>query len=199
MEIVNWTWSLSLIALTVALHTTGIVMMALAEVTIRVRWLETRTLRLSQVTPIVIGMIAAVALLLTVLHGLEVAIWAAMYTWVGALDSSKGAILYSIDSMTTRGASGITMESHWLTMGALEAANGMLLFGISTAYIFAMIQAYWPILSKPLRDRLEPGRRAAPELSGSVGPDPAHSTLPDNFRPASHSNRDKTDIEHPQF
>ena len=31
-------------------------------------------------------------------------------------------------------------------MGALEAAGGMLLFGISTAYIFAVIQAYWPML-----------------------------------------------------
>jgi uncharacterized membrane protein len=33
-------------------------------------------------------------------------------------------------------------------MGALEAAAGMLLFGISTAYIFAVIQVYWPMLSR---------------------------------------------------
>jgi hypothetical protein len=32
-------------------------------------------------------------------------------------------------------------------MGALEAADGMLLFGISTAYIFALMQMYWPMLS----------------------------------------------------
>ena len=32
-------------------------------------------------------------------------------------------------------------------MGALEAAGGMLLFGISTAYIFAVMQVYWPMLS----------------------------------------------------
>ena len=41
--------------------------------------------------------------------------------------------------MTTRGASGVTLEPQWLMMGALEAADGMLLFGISTAYIFAVI------------------------------------------------------------
>ena len=35
-------------------------------------------------------------------------------------------------------------------MGALEAADGMLLFGISTAYIFAAMQMYWPMLSKSL-------------------------------------------------
>jgi uncharacterized membrane protein len=32
-------------------------------------------------------------------------------------------------------------------MGALQAADGMLLFGISTAYMFAVMQAYWPMLS----------------------------------------------------
>jgi hypothetical protein len=28
-------------------------------------------------------------------------------------------------------------------MGALEAVNGMLLFGISTAYIFVVLHRYW--------------------------------------------------------
>ena len=34
-------------------------------------------------------------------------------------------------------------------MGALEAMDGMLLFGISTAYVFAMMQAYWTLMSRP--------------------------------------------------
>ena len=49
--------------------------------------------------------------------------------------------------MATRGASGLTLEPHWQIMGALESANGMLLFGISTAYIFAAMQQWWPVLS----------------------------------------------------
>jgi len=56
-------------------------------------------------------------------------------------------MLYSVDSMTTRGASGLTLQRHWQIMGALEAADGVLLFGISTAYMFALMQAYWPMLS----------------------------------------------------
>ena len=46
------------------------------------------------------------------------------------------------------------LEQHWQMMGALEAANGMLLFGISTAYIFAVMQVYWSMLSDPLMTRL---------------------------------------------
>jgi hypothetical protein len=31
-------------------------------------------------------------------------------------------------------------------MGALEAADGMLLFGISTAFIFSLMQLYAPLI-----------------------------------------------------
>ena len=155
MESVNWAWGLSLIALTIAIHAMGVVMMAIAGLGIRVR-LETRNLGLRHVILIVTGGVGAVGLLLAVLHGIEAAIWAAAYVWLGALDSPTDAILYSLDSMTTRGASGLMLEPHWQMMGALEAADGMLLFGISTAYIFAVMQVYWPVLSDLLMTRRHP-------------------------------------------
>ena len=92
------------------------------------------------------GVVTATGLMLAVLHGIEAAIWGAAYLWLGALDSPIHAMFYSLDSMTTRGASGLTLQQHWRMMGALEAADGMLLFGISTAYIFVVMQAYWPML-----------------------------------------------------
>ena len=152
MESVNWAWGLSLIALTIAIHAMGVVTMAIAGLGIRVR-LETRNLGLRHVFLELIGGVGAVGLLLAVLHGIEATIWAAAYVWLGALDSPQDAILYSLDSMTTRGASGLMLEPHWQMMGALEAADGMLLFGISTAYIFAVMQVYWPMLSKLLMTR----------------------------------------------
>src|SRR5262249_9828137 len=54
------------------------------------------------------------------------------------LDSPTDALLYSVDAMSTRGASGLTLQRPWQMMGALEAVNGMLLFGVSTAYVFAV-------------------------------------------------------------
>jgi hypothetical protein len=35
-------------------------------------------------------------------------------------------------------------------MGALEAVDGMLLFGVSTAFVFAVIQNYWSMLVEQL-------------------------------------------------
>ena len=145
MQSVNWAWGLSLIALTIAIHTMGVVMMAVAGLRIRAR-LETRNLGFWHAILIVIGVVGTAGLLLAVLHGIEAAIWAAAYVWLGGLNLPKDAILYSVDSMTTRGASGLMLEQHWRMMGALEAANGMLLFGISTAYIFALMQVYWSML-----------------------------------------------------
>ncbi len=142
----DWTWGLSLIGLTIAIHAMGVVMMAFIGVRIRVR-LEARSLGLWHVVPIVIGVVGAVGLLLAALHGIEATIWAAAYLWLGALDAPIDAMLYSVDSMTTRGASGLMLQRHWQMMGALEAADGMLLFGISTAYMFAVMQAYWPMLN----------------------------------------------------
>ena len=155
MESVNWAWGLSLIALTIAIHAMGVVMMAIAGLGIRAR-LEIRNLGLRHVILIVTGGVGAVGLLLAVLHGIEATIWAAAYVWLGALNSPKDAILYSLDSMTTRGASGLMLELHWQMMGALEAADGMLLFGISTAYIFAEMQVSWPMLSDLFMTRRHP-------------------------------------------
>src|SRR5262249_25888001 len=155
LENVNWAWGLSLIALTIVIHTMGVVTMAFVGFRIRSR-LETRKLRLWYVIPIVVGIVGALGLLLAALHGIEAAIWAAAYIWLGALASPRDAILYSVDSMSTRGASGVVLEHGWRMMGALEAAGGMLLFGISTAFIFAVMQLYWPMLSKPLLTRRRP-------------------------------------------
>ena len=70
---------------------------------------------------------------------------------MGALNSPEEAILYSVDAISTRDASGLMLERHWRMMGALEAMDGMLLFGISTAYILTVMQAYWALMIRPHR------------------------------------------------
>jgi hypothetical protein len=144
----SWTWGLSLIALTIAMHASGVMLMALAGVRLRVRIESRNHLILRHVAAIQIGLIGTVGLLLAALHGVEAALWAAAFWWLGAINSPAEAILYSVDSMSTRGASGLMLERNWRMMGALEATDGMLLFGISTAFIFAIMQAYWSLMTR---------------------------------------------------
>ena len=135
-------YGLALIALTLAIHASGVTFMVSVVHVFRVR-LQSRNLRLQHVFAVVIGAITAMGLLLAALHGIEAAFWAAAYLWLGALGSPEAAILYSFDTMATRGASGFTLQPHWQMMGALEAADGMLLFGISTAFTFTVMQFYY--------------------------------------------------------
>jgi hypothetical protein len=140
----NWAWGLSLIALTVVIHATGVVFMALAGVRLRVRIERHQS---SYALVITIGLVGVMGLLLAALHGVEAVVWAVAYWCVGALDSLPDAILYSLDTISTRGASGVMLEQPWRTMGALEAMDGMLLFGISTAYLFAVMQIQWSLIT----------------------------------------------------
>ena len=142
----SWLWGLSLIVLTMAIHATAVVVLAFAALRIRVR-LEIRDLKLWSLIAILICLIGMVGLLLAVLHGIECGIWAGVYLWLGALDSPADALLFSLDSMSTRGASQLTLHRNWQIMGALEAVDGMLLFGVSTAYLFSVMQVYWSMLT----------------------------------------------------
>ena len=148
MNLASWSLGLSLIVLTVAIHTTAVVMMAFGlETRIRVR-VDMHKLHPLRAIPIVIGHIGAVSLILATLHGLEGILWASAYRWLGALGSFTDASVYSLGTMTTFEIPGLALPSRWQMISALEAVNGVLLFGISTAFIFAVMQAHWLMLSR---------------------------------------------------
>jgi hypothetical protein len=141
----SWTLGLLLIVLTVAFHTTAVVMMAFAGTKIRVR-VEQQNPNTARVIVILIRVIATVAVILAVLHGLESMLWAAAYLWLGAFGSYVDALLYALGTMTA--SSTAELGSQWHMVSALEAMDAALLFGISTAFIFTVMQDYWPLLSR---------------------------------------------------
>jgi hypothetical protein len=143
----SWAWGLSLIALTLAAHAFGVVMLThgLRRVSAAARK-QGRVLR--HPVAVAAGLVGSVGWVLAIFHGIEAAIWAAAYLWLGAIGSTRDAMLYSVDSITTRGASGLQLGSEWRLMGALESADGMLLFGISTAFVFVVIQHIERIIAR---------------------------------------------------
>ena len=87
--------------------------MAFTTLRIRHRMERLSRLRLHHWFAIAVAMIGGVGLLLAALHGIEATVWAAAYWWLGALNSLGEAVLYSVDSISTRGASGL----FWNTIG----------------------------------------------------------------------------------
>ncbi|MGA8532806.1 MAG: hypothetical protein WB615_01715 [Candidatus Tumulicola sp.] len=138
----SWAWSLALVALTIAIHVIGVVLIAKALEKLRPKFLQ-RGLAYIQGTSVTIVVIIGVALSLAVLHAVESMVWAIVYVYLGALPSAADAELYSVAAMTTRGAAGFDLAQHWRMLGATEAGDGMLLFGISTAFLFYVMLRLW--------------------------------------------------------
>ena len=53
---------------------------------------------------------------------------------------NKSAMLYSLNAMTSYGHENLALAGHWKLMGAIEALNGWLLFGLTTAFLFGIIE-----------------------------------------------------------
>jgi hypothetical protein len=134
----DWAWGLPLILLTVVIHVFGLALINDGVIQVLRRTAERRSFTL------LFAIVMAVAVLLaTALHAIEAAAWAESFWLLGAVPDTKSAMLYSLNAMTTYGHESVSLEQHWQMMGALEALNGMLLFGLTTAFLFAMIHEVW--------------------------------------------------------
>jgi len=133
----DWAWCLPLIVVTVVFHAHCLRLIG-KEVHVRLNHSEHRNLSFS-----LTFIIGATALSITILHGLEGVIWAGAYRLLGALTDSKSAMLYSLNAMTSYGHANLYLSPGWELMGALEALNGWILFGLSTAFLFTVMQKAW--------------------------------------------------------
>jgi hypothetical protein len=73
-------------------------------------------------------------------HLVEIALWAILFMMCGEFTAFGTAYYHSAVNYTTLGYGDVVMTPAWRLLGPLEAADGMLMFGVSTAIIFALIQ-----------------------------------------------------------
>ena len=84
--------------------------------------------------------IATVVVALFLTSTIEAGMWALTYLGLGAIDSFKDALYFSTVTYTTLGFGDITLSEDWRLLSAFEAANGTIMFGWSTALVFAFVQ-----------------------------------------------------------
>jgi hypothetical protein len=134
----DWVFSLPLIAATVAIHVLGLGL-AYRRLS-RILAASGKNHAALGVPALIIGCLALFA---TILHGLEGSIWGAAYILLGALPDRRSAMLYSLGAMTTYGKADVYLDSRWQLMGPLEALDGWILFGLTTAFLIAVFQNIW--------------------------------------------------------
>lgn len=65
---------------------------------------------------------------------------AVLYRALDAVRTLEEAAYFSMETFTTLGYGDITLDKDWRLLSSFEAANGLLMFGWSTALIFAAVQ-----------------------------------------------------------
>ena len=68
-------------------------------------------------------------------HTLQVWLWALALMTLRAIGSLEDAIYFALVTSTTLGYGDITLERRWRLFGAFAAVNGLLTFGLSTAFL----------------------------------------------------------------
>ena len=82
--------------------------------------------------------------LLTLLHGAQCTIWAATFYFNPNIDnlySFKEAIYFSLITFTTVGYGDVVINGDWKILAGLEAINGIMMVGWSTALMFSYFQS----------------------------------------------------------
>jgi hypothetical protein len=86
------------------------------------------------------GIVAAAVSFALAAHLVEIALWALLFMICGEFSVFGNAFSHSAVSYTTLGNDNVIMSPPWRLLGSLAAADGMLMFGVSTAMIFTVVQ-----------------------------------------------------------
>ena len=134
-----------IVAVCVVIHTAGI--LVFAEWLISRRFTQ-RFLR-GQVHKAHGGLLLiAVFGVLIFLHLVEAGLWAAFYHLKGLFNEFETALYFSLTSYTTIGFGDVVLPKKWRLLAAVEGISGVLLCGVSTAFIFAVMNTLFQMRIK---------------------------------------------------
>jgi hypothetical protein len=131
-----------LVAITVAIHALG--------TTVLVRYLVSEFMNgaANWASRRMLAALTIAALVLVFLHALEIMVWASVYKALvpaGELADFEAAVYFSFVTFTTLGYGDITLSDGYRLLSGIQALNGILLVGWSTALMFAVVQKTWQV------------------------------------------------------
>ena len=125
-----------MVVLTVVIHAAGLYALT------RVMRLEEKAEVIARIHPMSLrGFAATLGAILGIffLHGLEIWLYAFLYTYLGAIDTLRDAVYFSTITYGAIGYGDAQMAEQWRLVSAIEGINGIVLIGWSTAYFITLI------------------------------------------------------------
>ena len=121
-----------LIVATTVIHAGGMIL--------AMRLMRSRDRHLERLRQMRIYRVSGIVLLMFHVSLLEVLLWAATYHLLNALEGFEPAFYFSMVTFTTLGYGEIVLGEQWRLLASFEAANGIIMFGWTTAIILAAVQ-----------------------------------------------------------
>jgi hypothetical protein len=129
----------AIVAVCLLLHVTSIVFLA--------DWMvDHREKRKDRIGAFGYGMLLIAAFsAIIALHMVEIAIWAVFYFGNSLFPDFETSLYFSITSYTTIGFGDVVLPRAWRMLGGIEGVTGVLLCGLSTAFVFAIVNAMFQV------------------------------------------------------
>jgi hypothetical protein len=86
-----------------------------------------------------VAMLSAVMLVTLCGNFVQMAVWAVLFMLLGEFSDFWKALYHSAVNFSTLGYGDIVMSERWRLLGPIEAAHGILMFGVSTAVMTAAV------------------------------------------------------------
>ncbi|MBL7965079.1 MAG: two pore domain potassium channel family protein [Flavobacteriales bacterium] len=124
-------WGALLLALCVAVHAAG--MIGLGRL-VRDRWQDRSPGYFSD-----LWLLVRMAWMITLLHMVQIVVWAWFFTASGGLPNVQTAFYFSSVTYTTLGYGDVVLPPTWRGMSGLESLTGILTAGLSTGFFFNLL------------------------------------------------------------
>ncbi len=86
-----------------------------------------------------IRVLSIIMLFLFAGHVLQFGTWAVLFMQLGEFQDFETAFYHSAVNFTSLGYGDIVMSEQWRLLGALEAANGVLMFGLTAGLVLSVM------------------------------------------------------------
>ena len=134
----------AIVSVCLMIHLTGILLMA--EWLFRWREALDRSPSRKVFALLIVTLFGGILLL----HLIQTGLWAVFYYAQGLFSDFETSLYFSMVSFTTLGYGDVLLPKRWRLLGVVEGFSGVLLCGISTAFIFAVING---VFQAQLRQR----------------------------------------------
>ncbi len=121
----------AMVILTVAVHLIGLATL------MRLLRSHTRLLRRMQIMPLTLLLAATIGIF--AIHTLEIWLFAVLYLQLHAFTQFEQSLYFSTVSYASIGYGDVLMPHDWRILGAIEGATGIIMLGLSTAFLISLL------------------------------------------------------------